>query len=147
MDKIRSARREDAPRLAQLAGELGSGISSVSIGAAIDRLRPDEGAIYVAEEDEHLTAWIHVYRSRVLQTEPFAEIGGLVVDSQRRGAGIGRRLLETAEQWASANGLEAIRARSNIVRSYAHLFYRRRGYDLEKTSYTFIKRRNDGGLG
>ena len=56
MDKIRSARREDAPRLAQLAGELGSGISSVSIGAAIDRLRPDEGAIYVAEEDEHLTA-------------------------------------------------------------------------------------------
>ena len=147
MDKIRSARREDAPRPAQLAGELGSGISSVSIGAAIDRLRPDEDAIYVAEEDEHLTAWIHVYRSRVLQTEPFAEIGGLVVDSQRRGAGIGRRLLETAEQWASANGLVAIRVRSSIVRSNAHLFYKRRGYDLEKTSHTFIKRRIDTGLG
>jgi len=143
MDKIRSARREDAPRLAQLAGDLGYGIGSASIGAAIDRLQPNEGAVYVAEEDDHLTAWIHVYRSPVIQAEPFAEVGGLVVDPQKRGAGIGRRLLETAEQWASANGLAAIQVRSNIVRSNAHIFYKQRGYDLEKTSYTFIKRRYD----
>jgi len=143
MDTIRSAGREDAPRLAQLAGDLGYTISSASVGTAIGRLQPDEGAIFVADEGGHLTGWIHVYRSRAIQTQPFAEVGGLVVDPQNRGDGIGRRLLETAEQWCSANGLAVVRVRSNIVRSNAHLFYERRGYDVEKTSYTFIKRLND----
>ena len=142
MDEIRSARSEDAPRVAQLAGDLGYTISSASVGTAIDRLQADEGAIFVADEGERVTGWIHVHRSHVIQTEPFAEVGGLVVDPQNRGDGIGRRLLETAEQWASANGLSVIRVRSNIVRSNAHLFYERRGYNVEKTSYTFTKNLN-----
>ncbi|MGB5169465.1 MAG: GNAT family N-acetyltransferase [Acidimicrobiia bacterium] len=142
MDEIRSARSEDAPRVAQLAGDLGYTISSASVGTAIDRLQADEGAIFVADEGERVTGWIHVRRSHVIQTEPFAEVGGLVVDPQNRGDGIGRRLLETAEQWASANGLSVIRVRSNIVRSNAHLFYERRGYNVEKTSYTFTKNLN-----
>jgi GNAT superfamily N-acetyltransferase len=62
-----------------------------------------------------------------------------VVDPHDRGGGIGGKLLETAEQWASAHGLAAVRVRSNIVRANAHLFYERRGYEVEKTSYTFIK--------
>jgi hypothetical protein len=32
--------------------------------------------------------------------------------------------------------------RSNIVRSNAHRFYERRGYDVEKTSYTFVRSLN-----
>ena len=143
METIRRAVREDAPRVAQLAADLGYTINSDSVGAAIDRLHSNEGAIFVADAGEHLTGWIHIYRSHVIQTEPFAEVGGLVVDPLSRGEGIGRRLLEAAERWASANDLTLVRVRSNIVRSNAHRFYQRRGYDVEKTSYTFIKSLND----
>jgi GNAT superfamily N-acetyltransferase len=59
-----------------------------------------------------------------------------------RGGGVGRRLLEAAERWASANDLALIRVRSNIVRSNAHRSYERRAYDVEKTSSTFVKSLN-----
>ena len=60
-----------------------------------------------------------------------------------RADGVGRRLIEAAERRASANDLTLVRVRSNIVRSNAHRFYERRGYDVEKTSYTFTKSLND----
>ena len=128
MERIRRAVRADAPREAQLAADLGYTINSDSVDAAIDRLKSDGGAIFVADASEHLTGWIHVYRSHVIQTEPFAEVGGLVVDPLSRGEGIGRRLLEAAERWASANDLTLVRVRSNIVRSNAHRFYERLGF-------------------
>ena len=143
METIRRAVSEDALRIAQLAADLGYTINSDSVGAAIDRLQWDEGAIFVADASEHPTGWIHIHRSHVIQTEPFAEVGGLVVDPLSRGEGVGRRLLEAAERWSSANDLTLVRVRSNIVRSNAHRFYERRGYDVEKTSYTFIKSLND----
>ena len=143
METIRRAVSEDALRIAQLAADLGYTINSDSVGAAIDRLQWDEGAIFVTDASEHLTGWIHIHRSHVIQTEPFAEVGGLVVDPLSRGEGVGRRLLEAAERWSSANDLTLVRVRSNIVRSNAHRFYERRGYDVEKTSYTFIKSLND----
>jgi len=143
MEEIRRAVPDDAPRVAQLAADLGYTISSDSVGTAIDRLQSGEGAIFVADASEHLTGWIHIYRSHVVQTEPFAEVGGLVVDPSNRGDGVGRRLLEAAERWASANDLAMVRVRSNIVRSNAHHFYERSGFDVEKTSYTFIKSLND----
>ena len=143
MERIRRAVRADAPRVAQLAADLGYTINSDSVDAAIDRLKSDGGAIFVADASEHLTGWIHVYRSHVIQTEPFAEVGGLVVDPLNRADGVGQRLIEAAKRRASANDLTLVRVRSNIVRSNAHRFYERRGYDVEKTSYTFTKSLND----
>lgn len=143
METSRRAVGEDTPRVARLAADLGSTITSDSVGAAIDWLQSDEGAIFVADASEHLTGWIHIYRSHVIQTEPFAEVGGFVVDPLNRGDGVGQRLLEAAERWASANDLTLVRVRSNIVRSNAHRFYERRGYDVEKTSYTFSKSLNN----
>lgn len=140
MERIRSAVPEDALRVAQLASDLGYTISSDAVDAAIDRQSSPESAIFVADVTADLIGWIHTYRSHLIQTEPFAEIGGLVVDPAHRGGGVGRRLLETAERWASAHGLTTVRVRTNILRSNAHLFYEQRNYVVEKTSYTYIKR-------
>lgn len=144
MVQIRTALRDDAHRVAQLAGDLGYTISHDSVEAAIERLSSEEGALFVADAGNGLIGWIHVYRIQAIQTEPFASVGGLVVDPLHRGAGVGRKLLEAAEQWASVSGLTTIRVRSNIVRSNAHLFYERSGFAVEKTSYTFIKHFDDG---
>ena len=143
MVEIRRAVHDDAHRVAELASDLGYTISPGSVGTAIDRLSSEDGALFVADTGSGLIGWIHIYRTHVVQTEPFASVGGLVVDPLRRGTGVGRRLLEAAEQWASAGGLGTIRVRSNIVRSYAHQFYERSGFAVEKTSYTFIKHLND----
>jgi GNAT superfamily N-acetyltransferase len=147
MDEIRKATSEGAPPVARLANDLGYAVDSESISAAIGRLQPNDGAVFVAGTGERLTGWIHIYRSHVLQTEPFAGVGGLVVDPQYRGNGVGHRLLKTAERWADTNGLTVIRPRSNTIRFDAHHFYERRGYSVEKTSYTFVKQASASGSG
>ncbi len=68
------------------------------------------------------------------------EIRGLVVDESRRGAGLGRGLMEHAEEWARGRGVRVIRLRSNVVRGGAHAFYARLGYSLVKTQHIFSKK-------
>jgi GNAT superfamily N-acetyltransferase len=81
------------------------------------------------------TARLELTAATLLQ----AEIAGLVVDETARGGGIGRRLLEAAEQWARSHGCRAIRVRSNVVREGAHAFYVREGFREIKTQKVFEK--------
>ncbi|KPL22156.1 MAG: hypothetical protein AMJ93_07880, partial [Anaerolineae bacterium SM23_84] len=64
---------------------------------------------------------------------------GLVVDSNWRGRGVGRALLEAAEAWALEGGSEVMYVRSRITRVDAHAFYKHLGYRELKTSLTFVK--------
>jgi GNAT superfamily N-acetyltransferase len=82
---------------------------------------------------------VHVFLCQLMESDPHAEIGGLVVDERRRGAGVGRLLLEQAETWARTQGCTSVRLRSNIIRKEAHQFYLKRGYTLVKTQHAFAK--------
>lgn len=73
----------------------------------------------------------------------FAEVGGLVVDADHRGAGAGRMLLEAAEDWAVAEGCALILIQSNVVRKNAQDFYQKSGYKILKTQNVFQKRLGD----
>lgn len=53
-------------------------------------------------------------------TDLQAAIGGLIVDGGVRGCGIGRRLIQYAEQWAVTQGCTSVLIRSNIIRQDAH---------------------------
>ncbi len=53
-------------------------------------------------------------------TDLQAFIGGLIVDPSDRRCGIGRRLMQYAEQWAVTQGCTSVLLRSNIVREDAH---------------------------
>jgi GNAT superfamily N-acetyltransferase len=140
MVDIRSATLEDAPRIAELACDLGYTIDADSVRATLDRLHAAAGAVFVAVGNGGINGWVDVHRSELLQSEPFAEVGGLVVDPAVRSRGIGRQLLERAEQWASDNRFPLVRVRSNVARAGAHRFYEGRGFGVEKTSLTFVKR-------
>ncbi len=54
--------------------------------------------------------------SRLVLTDLPAEIGGLIVAQSDRGSGIGRRLMQYAQQWADEQGCRSVLVRSNIVR-------------------------------
>ncbi len=87
-----------------------------------------------------MQGWVHAHVSHLVENDPEAEIGGLVVDEAYRRTGAGGLLMERAEQWARDRGLKSVYLRSNIIRKDAQAFYKKLGYEIVKTQYAFRKR-------
>jgi len=137
---IRPARAEDAGRVAVLSGQLGYPASEEDIRRRLAAIERDgRGAVYVAEADGQAIGWVHVYSAPQLESDPHAEIGGLVVDEAHRGRGVGQMLMRKAEEWAREHGCREVRVRSNVIREQAHVFYERIGYSNIKTQKAFRK--------
>ncbi len=138
---IREIRGEDAGAAAALSGELGYPAPVAAMRERIESLAGRaEHVVYVACLSGEVVGWIHVGVTHHLQSEPSAEIGGLVVSMEARSSGIGRRLVARAEQWARERGLKRVVVRSQIAREGAHRFYLREGYERTKTSAVFTKK-------
>lgn len=138
---IRAPEPRDYARMAELTGQLGykSNASEIERRMA-GMLGSKDHAVFVAETgDGGVAGWIAVFIYRCIESNPRAEISGLVVDEQARSLGIGRRLLERAERWAQEKGCEAVGLRSNVIRERAHTFYERLGYEHIKTQKSFRK--------
>ena len=130
---IRPARPLDEAALAALCGELGYPIAAADLARNLGHLLGDPAhALFVAETEGSVAGWIHVREGWTLESGSRAELTGLVVDSGRRGRGIGALLVAAAEAWARDRGLERIRVRSRVQRQDAHRFYRRLGYAESK---------------
>jgi GNAT superfamily N-acetyltransferase len=138
---VRLASAGDAERLAVLSGQLGYPATSEEVRRRLRRLQQDgDHAVFVAElPNGHIVGWAHVYLRQLLIVALRAEIGGLVVDEEVRGCGIGRLLMRQVEGWARERGCEAVSLRSNVVRERAHVFYQQLGYENTKKSLTFCK--------
>ncbi|MCA9255021.1 MAG: GNAT family N-acetyltransferase [Phycisphaerales bacterium] len=138
---LRNCRATDLPAVLRLAAQLGYPSSAESLAmrfSEIDASGAD--AVFVRENAMgEVVGWIHVSRRTLLESGPFAEIVGLVVDESVRGQGVGAALVRQAEAWAAEHGLTDIRLRSNVVRSSAHRFYERLGYALIKRQAVFRK--------
>lgn len=137
---IREIAIGDAQRTAELSGELGYPVACDVMARRIENMRQlEDRVVYVACLSDIAVGWIDVGLVYHLQAEPYGEIGGLVVASTVRGSGIGRQLLERAEQWVSDRGIAKVLVRSRISREDAHRFYLREGYERTKTSAVFTK--------
>ena len=137
---IRRAQIDDLSELNNLCIELG--YNSV-VGEVKNRLEKIQNSqsdiILVAVEKGMVVGWIHVFRALRLESEPFAEIGGLVVSSKQRGKGVGKALVNEAEKWVKENGLINIRVRSRTSRKKTRQFYEREGYIAIKEQNVFEK--------
>ncbi|MDQ3282160.1 MAG: GNAT family N-acetyltransferase [Acidobacteriota bacterium] len=136
---IRAATLEDTPRIAELAGQLGYPCTEAEMHPRLAALlaNTDHDAVLVTDD---LTGWIHVALVQSLESAPFAEIRGLVVDEAHRGRGIGQTLVAAAEDWARSRDVNRIRVRSNVKRERTHPFYERLGYATTKSQKVFDKR-------
>jgi GNAT superfamily N-acetyltransferase len=139
--KIRRAKTTDAPRIAELAGQLGYPATVAQMRERLRGIKPvSQHAVLVAETAEDgVIGWLHVSRQPLLEVEIRAEVNGLVVDERLRSAGAGARLLAAAEEWARKHGCEGMSVRSNVIRERAHEFYERNGYEHYKTQKSFRK--------
>jgi GNAT superfamily N-acetyltransferase len=139
--KIRHARQADAPRIAELCGQLGYPTSSKQMSVRLKQALGDKRAVcFVAEKKEQgVIAWVHVSVTPLLEVERRAEVNGLVVDEGVRSRGCGARLLDAAEEWARKMRCTGMSVRSNVLRERAHGFYLRHGYEHYKTQKAFRK--------
>jgi len=76
---------------------------------------------------------------QLLIADATAEIGGIIVDKNHRGQGVGKLLMLKAEQWAQLKGYNRIIVRSNILRNEAHKFYPNIGYEMIKSQAVYKK--------
>jgi GNAT superfamily N-acetyltransferase len=139
--KIRRAKSSDAPRLADLAGQLGYPTTTAQLRERLRRIQPaSQHTIFVAESaKDEVVGWLHVSRQPLLEEELRAEVNGLVVADGHRSLGAGARLLAAAEDWARKRGCKGMSVRSNVIRERAHKFYERNGYEHYKTQKSFRK--------
>jgi GNAT superfamily N-acetyltransferase len=138
---VRFAAASDAPALAGLCVQLGYPSTPEQVAGRLAGILPrPEHAIFLAEAGGQAAGWIHVFICRMLEAEPFLEVGGLVVDETRRGLGIGKALMAAGESWSRERGVLEVRLRSNVIRKDAHRFYESLGYANVKSQFTFYKR-------
>ena len=138
---IRKATRDDVVAITALIPQLGYTVPESAISRRLVEIsRQADHAVYVAATPEGgVVGWIHLYIDYSLMDDPLVMIGGIVVDVAHRGRGIGRQLMEQAEQWGRARGCAAVYLKSNVIRHEAHAFYESMGYHNVKTQYAYRK--------
>jgi len=136
---IRVAIPDDARAVGRLATELGypnNGAETANRLAGV--LETPGHRVLVAETAEReVVGWIHVFGTVRVESDSFAELGGLVVAEGGRGRGVGTQLVAASEQWALDNGYRKLRIRSRKERTEAHGFFRRLGFVSYKTQPVF----------
>ncbi|MCB9857899.1 MAG: GNAT family N-acetyltransferase [Phycisphaerales bacterium] len=139
---IRSLRIDDLDAVASLSGQLGYPTAVDAIRARFEEIAasPSKAAFVAVDQRDRVVGWIQVERRVLLESGPFAEIVGLVVDDGQRGRGVGRALVQRVESWAIQCDLADIRVRSNVVREDARRFYERIGYSVTKQQSVFVRR-------
>ncbi|HEY7452093.1 MAG TPA: GNAT family N-acetyltransferase [Candidatus Limnocylindria bacterium] len=132
----------DAAAVADLATQLGYPTEPAAIAERLKRIGT-RGAtdilLVAADEADTPVGWAHVELRDTLVAPPAAQLMALVVGEGARNRGIGRDLLGAAEAWAAGHGCSILMVATRVTREDAHRFYRREGYDLDKTSHIFHK--------
>lgn len=92
---------------------------------------------YVAEYNQNVIGWIHAFYTIRIESEPFIEIAGLVVDQDFRKINAGRALVSRVSSWSLSKGIKSVRVRSATTRTGAHEFYSCLGFKKVKEQAVF----------
>lgn len=118
--------------------QLGYSVGDAEIQEVIDAIRKGSGEVFVAESGDNVVGCIDAIIDVRLAEGKVGEIASLVVLADCRGRGVGKALLECAEDWLG-DRVETIRIRANAKRDDAHEFYATVGYTHVKEQKVFIK--------
>ena len=137
--KIREAKPSDAARLAELIALLEHPIDEKTVRKNLGKLKKAAELPLVVTLDKEIVGLCGVHAMvTVHRPAPVGRITVLVIDDKSRRHGIGRQLVESAEQWCREQGCQIVEVTSNDRRAAAHAFYRHMGY--ERTSIRFFKK-------
>lgn len=135
---IRLALMDDADAVASLSDQLGYTTSPDEMLIRLEKvLNSAADCVFVAICNGKVAGWIHGFQAFRVESEPFVEIGGLVIDDHYRGNGLGKLLAEELCKWSITRNCKTIRVRSNIKRKEAHSFYKKIGFTEIKEQKVF----------
>src|SRR6267378_2258417 len=138
--QIRPPRTADAEQLGALNRQLGYATETQELVSRIDRLSElQEHFVAVAEVDGTVVGWVQAEHRFSMEAGDKAEIVGLIVGAAARRSGVGRLLVQAAEDWATDRGLRSILVRTNVIRPESHSFYKQIGYTQSKTQHVYAK--------
>jgi GNAT superfamily N-acetyltransferase len=136
--KMRDAKPSDSQRLVELIRYLGHEIDEKTVRKNLGKLKKAGETPLVATLDKAVIGLLGIHRMvTVHRPAPVGRITVLVVAKDAQDHGIGRMLVEAAEQALRKAGCPIVEVTSNDRRSAAHAFYRHLGY--ERTSMRFMK--------
>ena len=135
---IRPISKEDALAVTTLTHQLGYPLAFEQILENINAVRENKDHdAFVAMHDNRLIGWVGVAQALQIESAPFCEIRGLVVDDQYRNRGVGKLLVEQAKKWGREKTNDKLRLRCNVKRTEAHLFYQHLGFKEAKQQKVF----------
>lgn len=110
-------------------------------GSSINELVPS--AVFVAErEDGSLGGFLELsvrnYAEGCAGDTPYVE--SWYVDEDLRGAGVGRALMEAAEQWAREHGSTVLASDALLNNSLSHAAHQALGFEVVERIVVFRKR-------
>ena len=131
MNEIRACTPEDSAAVSTLLGELGYTVSIRQATEQVTELgKTGADPIFLALADGKILGLLALHLSRMLQyPSPIVRVTALVVDRRARRRGVGKLLMQHAEQVGSAAGCEFVELTSAMDRAEAHAFYRNIGYE------------------
>lgn len=141
MVKIREVKLSDQQALQTIVqDELKYEVSINTLQSQLTRILKDaRNRIFVAEVEDKVVGYVQLEDYETLYFAPLINIMGLAVLSDYQYQGIGKALMEYAEDWSKKNGFHGVRVNSGNDRKEAHKFYQKIGYDLRKLQANFIK--------
>jgi GNAT superfamily N-acetyltransferase len=136
--QLRDAKPSDAPRLVELIRYLGHEIDEKAVRKNLAALKKSGELPLLATLDRQVVGMCGVSARVVIhRPAPLGRITALVVAEEAQGHGIGRMLVDAAEQWCRKAGCKLVEVTSNDRRGEAHAFYRHLGY--KRSSIRFFK--------
>ena len=130
---IREMNTTDTAAINDLSFQLGYPSAPEEVDARIIAIMEHgDHCAFVAENNQQVIGWIHAFYTIRIESEPFVEIAGLVVDQEFRQMRVGRELVVKVSSWSLSKGVKSLRVRSNTTRSGAHEFYTHLGFKKVK---------------
>jgi GNAT superfamily N-acetyltransferase len=138
---IRNLQMQDCPGLAELMNQLGHPASEHELTSRFQSLSSSDEDFLIVSEDgsNNISGFLHAKISKTIHYYPSVEVSALIVNESFRSQGIGKSLMNHAEQWAQKKDLKILWLRSNIKREDAHKFYSSIGYEVIGTSHFLQK--------
>jgi GNAT superfamily N-acetyltransferase len=125
----RNAEMDDAQEIAALSEQWGYRSTKENMLHCLQGIRNNsDHVVYVLLNGDQMIGWIHGIYSMRIESDPFVEIGGLVIDKEFRRHGLGKFLVNKIIEWSLFRNCHMIRVRCNIIRKEANVFYASIGF-------------------
>src|SRR3954464_828209 len=141
---VRAAEFADAAVLASLMGELGYETRVAEMEMRLETILKDPRYVtLVAVAEGRICGMIGTFIHHSYEhNDPQGRILALVVSQQMRGRGVGRKLIDAAEQLFAERNIARVAVYTRLTREDAHEFYKQMGYTCN--GYRFVKELTGG---